>query len=108
MTDTDQQSVGSTIASNVQQGDVINQSNPQVKRRTPWQTARIALLIIGVILSMFCISLNSTVVAPAMNIIATELDAAELQTWIATSYMVAMNAFQPLSGKVRSKSSNFK
>ncbi|KAI9494516.1 major facilitator superfamily domain-containing protein [Zychaea mexicana] len=48
---------------------------------------------------MFMVSLNSTVVAPAMSIIATELDALEDQTWIATSYMVAMNAFQPLSGK---------
>ncbi|KAI9310512.1 major facilitator superfamily domain-containing protein [Dichotomocladium elegans] len=48
---------------------------------------------------MFAVSLNSTVVAPAMSIIATELDAFEQQTWIATAYMVSMNAFQPLSGK---------
>ncbi|KAI9312493.1 major facilitator superfamily domain-containing protein [Dichotomocladium elegans] len=48
---------------------------------------------------MFTMSLNSTVVAPAMSLIASELDAFENQTWIATAYMVAMNAFQPLSGK---------
>ncbi|CEI92784.1 hypothetical protein RMCBS344292_07036 [Rhizopus microsporus] len=44
-------------------------------------------------------SLNSTVIAPAMGIIATQLNAAENQTWIATAYLVAINAFQPLSGK---------
>lgn len=60
-----------------------------------------SILIIGIILSMFMMSLNSTVVAPAMSIIATELNALESQTWIATAYLVALNAFQPLSGRVR-------
>ncbi|KAI7850902.1 major facilitator superfamily domain-containing protein [Circinella umbellata] len=50
-------------------------------------------------MSMFVMSLNSTVVAPAMSIIATELQALEQQTWIATSFMVAMISFQPLAGK---------
>jgi hypothetical protein len=58
------------------------------------------ILIIGIVFAMFMMSLNSTVVAPAMSIIATELDALESQTWIATAYLVSMNAFQPLSGKV--------
>ncbi len=58
------------------------------------------LLIVGIVLSMFMMSLNSTVVAPAMSIIATELNALESQTWIATAYLVALNAFQPLSGRV--------
>lgn len=69
-------------------------------RRTVWQTIKLMIVIFALVLTMFTISLNSTVVAPAMSIIATELDALEQQTWIATSYMVAMNAFQPLSGKV--------
>jgi hypothetical protein len=62
---------------------------------------RFALLILGIILAMFMMSLNSTVVAPAMSIIATELNAVQSQTWIATAYLVAVNAFQPLSGKVK-------
>ncbi|KAI8991971.1 major facilitator superfamily domain-containing protein [Mycotypha africana] len=48
---------------------------------------------------MFMMSLNSTVVAPALSIIATDLNALDSQTWIATAYLVAVNAFQPLSGK---------
>ncbi|KAG2235407.1 major facilitator superfamily domain-containing protein [Thamnidium elegans] len=58
-----------------------------------------SLLIVGIVLAMFMMSLNSTVVAPAMSIIATELNALESQTWIATAYLVALNSFQPLSGR---------
>jgi MFS family permease len=47
-------------------------------------------------------SLNSTVVAPALSVIATDLNALSSQTWIATAYLVAVNAFQPLAGKVSS------
>ncbi|KAG1502197.1 hypothetical protein G6F46_003161 [Rhizopus delemar] len=60
---------------------------------------RYTVLMIGIVMAMFMMSLNSTVVAPAMSIIATELDATQSQTWIATAYLVAVNAFQPLSGK---------
>ncbi|ORZ15167.1 major facilitator superfamily-domain-containing protein [Absidia repens] len=48
---------------------------------------------------MFCVSLNTTVVAPAMSIIATELNALEQQTWVATAYLLIFNAIQPISGK---------
>ncbi|KAL0095764.1 major facilitator superfamily domain-containing protein [Phycomyces blakesleeanus] len=48
---------------------------------------------------MFMVSLNSTIVAPAMNIIAADLDGLSSQTWIATAYMVAFNASQPLAAK---------
>ncbi|KAG1461393.1 hypothetical protein G6F56_005741 [Rhizopus delemar] len=66
---------------------------------TKWDLTKYIILITGIALSMFMMSLNSTVVAPAMSIIATELNATENQTWIATAYLVAVNAFQPLSGK---------
>ncbi|KAI8356216.1 major facilitator superfamily-domain-containing protein [Blakeslea trispora] len=57
------------------------------------------ITIIGIIIAMFMMSLNSTVVAPAMSTIATQLNGVQSQTWIATAYLVALNAFQPLSGK---------
>ncbi|KAI8070924.1 major facilitator superfamily domain-containing protein [Gongronella butleri] len=50
-------------------------------------------------MGMFMTSLNTTVIAPAMSIIATQLDALEQQTWIATAYLVAFNAVQPIAGK---------
>ncbi|CDH58211.1 family drug resistance transporter [Lichtheimia corymbifera JMRC:FSU:9682] len=77
-----------------------DEAKPKTRSRRIFERVRFVLLVIGIILSMFMISLNSTVVAPAMNIIATELDAVAQQTWIATSYLVAMNSFQGLAGKV--------
>ncbi|CDH58440.1 potential mfs-mdr transporter [Lichtheimia corymbifera JMRC:FSU:9682] len=78
----------------------ISNSTPDKKLRTLFDTICLVILFIGVILSMFVMSLNSTVVAPAMTIIAAELDALSNQTWIATAYLLAVNAFQPISGKL--------
>ncbi|KAI9287669.1 major facilitator superfamily domain-containing protein [Umbelopsis sp. AD052] len=48
---------------------------------------------------MFMASLNSTVIAPAMGKISSQLNDIEDATWIATAYLVAFNATQPLYGK---------
>lgn len=61
---------------------------------------RFTLSMIGMSISMFIVSLNTTLVATAIDIIATDLNDITDQTWIATAYMVATNVFQPLSGKV--------
>ena len=77
---------------------VSNQPTPSEKEsildeqqhRTTMDKVRYFGVFTGIIMSMFVMSLNSTVVAPAMSIIATQLNALEQQTWIATSFMVAM------------------
>ena len=58
------------------------------------------IVFIHILLCMFMTSLNSTVVAPALSIIASDLNGLDKQTWIATSYLVIMNAFQPIGGRV--------
>ena len=55
---------------------------------TQFDKIRLVILILGIILAQFVTSLNSTVVAPALTIIAAELDALENQTWIATAYFL--------------------
>lgn len=81
---------------------VSKESNDQYSEnfKTRFEMFRFTILITGICIAMFMMSLNSTLVAPAMGIIATQLNATENQTWIATAYLVAINAFQPLSGKV--------
>jgi hypothetical protein len=54
----------------------------------------------GLSVAMFMASLNSTVIAPALGKISSELNDVEDATWIATAYLVAFNATQPLYGKV--------
>lgn len=82
-----------------------DESNPEDQSAPPEAGTRQrfsrVILFAGIILTMFMVSLNATVVAPAINSIATDLDAAQDQTWIATAYLVAMNSTQPLAGKVR-------
>lgn len=60
----------------------------------------VATIYVGLCVSMFMASLNSTVIAPAMGKISSELNDIEDATWIATAYLVAFNATQPLYGKV--------
>ncbi|KAI8583459.1 hypothetical protein K450DRAFT_169716 [Umbelopsis ramanniana AG] len=58
-----------------------------------------ATIYVGLSVSMFMASLNSTVIAPAMGKISSQLNDIEDATWIATAYLVAFNATQPLYGK---------
>ncbi|GAB5589437.1 hypothetical protein Unana1_04337 [Umbelopsis nana] len=58
-----------------------------------------ATIYLGLCVAMFMASLNSTVIAPAMGKISAQLNDVEDATWIATAYLVAFNATQPLYGK---------
>lgn len=85
---------------NVATLEVPQENTPAFNFKTRRELIDFSVLMVGVIFAMFMMSLNSTVVAPAMSIIATELNGLESQTWIATAYLVALNTFQPLSGRV--------
>lgn len=69
-------------------------------KKSPLEILRIIVLLFGMMLSMFTVTINSTLVAPAMTMIATDLHALNNSTWIATAFMVGMVGLQPLSGKV--------
>lgn len=92
----DSQENAATVDADQQVETTGKESNFKSKR----ELVEFSLVMAGIIFAMFMMSLNSTVVAPAMSIIATELNAIEQQTWIATAYLVAVNSFQPLAGKV--------
>ncbi|KAI8142506.1 major facilitator superfamily domain-containing protein [Fennellomyces sp. T-0311] len=79
--------------------DSSNDDSGPAPPKTRVEIIRFFTLIAALGLSTFIVALNSTVVAPALSIIATELEALEKQTWIATAYMVALNTSQPLAGK---------
>ncbi|KAG2192473.1 hypothetical protein INT46_004476 [Mucor plumbeus] len=91
----DSQENAATLDADQQAETIGKESNFKSKR----ELIEFSLVMAGIIFAMFMMSLNSTVVAPAMSIIATELNAIEQQTWIATAYLVAVNSFQPLAGK---------
>ena len=76
-----------------------DEKNPLTTKQQVIKSLRFCALMFGLLMGMFMVCLNTTVVAPAMNIIATELNDIGNQTWIATAYLVAMNSFQALAGK---------
>lgn len=67
--------------------DPVYTSNTVAARSKLMNQARFILVIIGIVLSMFMVSVNSTVVAPALGKISTELNAPGDQIWLATSYI---------------------
>jgi EmrB/QacA subfamily drug resistance transporter len=59
-----------------------------------------ALAVAGLMLVIFLVSLDQTVVATAMPLILAELDGFELYAWVTTSYLLAETAMIPIVGKL--------
>ena len=59
-----------------------------------------ALAVAGLMLVIFLVSLDQTVVATAMPVILAELDGFELYAWVTTSYLLAETAMIPIVGKL--------
>ncbi|KAJ9070870.1 hypothetical protein DSO57_1002930 [Entomophthora muscae] len=60
---------------------------------------KLALLILGLTLSIFVAAMDNTIVATALTRITTEFGALDQVTWVASSYLLTTTALQPLYGK---------
>ncbi|KAI8147544.1 major facilitator superfamily domain-containing protein [Fennellomyces sp. T-0311] len=87
-----------TIDGSIDGSDTKNTPDQKPKKTLLASVVRVILLF-NILISTFMVSLNATVIAPAMSSIATSLDAIEEQTWIATAFVVALNTLQPIAGK---------
>lgn len=61
---------------------------------------QITMVTIGLLLSLFMSSMESTVVATAMPTIATQLGGLELYSWVFSAYMLASTTTVPIYGKL--------
>ncbi|KAI0226447.1 hypothetical protein L0F63_001990 [Massospora cicadina] len=61
--------------------------------------ARLALICLGLVLSIFMAAIDENIVATAIGGIMRAFDRSGELTWIAASYLLTMTAFQPLYGK---------
>ncbi|TPX35539.1 hypothetical protein SmJEL517_g02194 [Synchytrium microbalum] len=66
-----------------------------VEHHTPKQ---LGLVFVGLALAIFVASINGTIVATALPVIANDLNGLSSLAWIGTSYLLTSTAFQPLSG----------
>ncbi|KAJ3117473.1 hypothetical protein HDU96_006710 [Phlyctochytrium bullatum] len=66
----------------------------------PKYTAAVLVpLFVGLVAAHFLAALDATIVSTALLAISTEFNAADKIAWVATSYVLTFNAFQPLVGK---------
>jgi EmrB/QacA subfamily drug resistance transporter len=61
---------------------------------------QIMVILSGLMLGMFLASLDQTVVATAMRVIADKLDGQTSQAWVSTAYLVTSTVTVPLYGKL--------
>jgi EmrB/QacA subfamily drug resistance transporter len=61
---------------------------------------RVALVTVGVMLSLFMASMEATVVATAMPTIARQLGGLEIYSWVFSAYLVASTTTIPIYGKL--------
>ncbi|KAL1918296.1 uncharacterized protein VTP21DRAFT_2956 [Calcarisporiella thermophila] len=60
---------------------------------------QLIISIVGCCVALFLAAMDTTIVSTAMPKIASEFHQLELVSWIATSYILCFNSFQPLFGK---------
>jgi EmrB/QacA subfamily drug resistance transporter len=61
---------------------------------------RLVIITLGIMLSLFLASMESTVVATAMPTIVTQLGGLEFYSWVFSAYMLASTTTVPLFGKL--------
>jgi EmrB/QacA subfamily drug resistance transporter len=61
---------------------------------------RLVIITLGIMLSLFLASMESTVVATAMPTIVTQLGGLEYYSWVFSAYMLASTTTVPLFGKL--------
>ncbi|KAF9346892.1 hypothetical protein BGX26_001611 [Mortierella sp. AD094] len=60
---------------------------------------RLALLFLGMFLGTFLGSMDISIIATALPRIASDFDAQTQMSWVATAYLLAYTAFQPMYGR---------
>ncbi|KAF9361550.1 hypothetical protein BGX34_007082 [Mortierella sp. NVP85] len=65
----------------------------------PLGPVRLALLLFGMFLAGFLASLDISIVATALPRISSEFGAQSQMSWVATAYLLAYTAFQPIYGR---------
>ncbi|KAG0336760.1 hypothetical protein BG000_006206 [Podila horticola] len=85
------------------QQDTENSSNEKdvdaSSKPTPPTGTRVALLFIGLALCVFLACLDISIIAAALPRITSDFSAQSQMSWVATAYLIAFNAFNPLYGR---------
>ncbi|EGG03952.1 uncharacterized protein MELLADRAFT_72481 [Melampsora larici-populina 98AG31] len=81
------------IESDEKGGELTDQLNDGSQRNTILRGKRLALAFVGMLLSVFLISLDQTILSPALPVIASSFDALDQIGWIASAYLITQVSF---------------
>ncbi|KAI9691095.1 MAG: hypothetical protein M1822_008715 [Bathelium mastoideum] len=96
---TDQATENGTIGRRVANNETSDTaSNTSIDK--PPGTARILLILGSIWISVFFAALDSTIVATLVAPISTDFNSFTLLSWLASGFLIANAALQPLSGKL--------
>ncbi|KAH9813590.1 major facilitator superfamily domain-containing protein [Melampsora americana] len=73
--------------------DPTNQIDKEAPRSTILRGKKLALAFVGMLLSVFLISLDQTILSPALPVIASSFDALDQIGWIASGYLITQVSF---------------
>ncbi|GAA5916994.1 hypothetical protein JCM8208_003424 [Rhodotorula glutinis] len=78
-----------------------SRTQAQVERDSKYLTgSKLALVFTGMLLSVFLIALDQTILAPAIPVIASKFDALDQIGWIVSAYFLTQTAFLLLYGQI--------
>lgn len=75
-------------------------TKPPVAEAAQFETGRIIVIIVGLLLGMLLASLDQTIVSTALPTIVGDLGGLNELSWVVTSYLLASTASTPLWGKL--------
>lgn len=76
----------------------IRENEPPALKELP--TAQLVLMMSGIWLGVFLAAIDSTVIATLSAPISASFQSFSLLSWLASSYLIANAAFQPISGSI--------
>lgn len=81
---------------------VVENGHPENDPFTPKEpsTSQLVLMMSGIWLGVFLAAIDSTVIATLSAPISASFQSFSLLSWLATSYLIANAAFQPISGNI--------
>ena len=81
-------------------GDNANANETEIVLAEPPSTKRLILIMSGAFLGVFLAALDTTIVATLTAPISSSFNSLSMLSWLATGYLIANSACQPLSGKL--------
>ncbi len=91
---------GTVVQPEQPESNDANENNTETTLAEPPSTGKLILIMSGAFLGVFLAALDTTIVATLTAPISSSFNSLSSLSWLATGYLIANSACQPLSGKL--------